>query len=123
GGAGHGRDVRDRQAGLAKGARGAAGRDEREAGPDEALGEGDEPGLVRHGQERAPGTGSPDSPRSTSIVAARSPAPGARIAPARRRATARGRSRCSTALIRSWRAASSSPATSGTASWRTIGPP
>src|SRR6185369_3181018 len=59
GGAGHGRDVRDRQAGLAKGARGAAGRDELEAGPDEALGEGDEPGLVRHGQERAPGDGQP----------------------------------------------------------------
>ena len=38
-------------------------------------------------------------------------------------ATARGRSRCSTAWIRSWSVASSSPGRTGTASWATIGPP
>ena len=38
-------------------------------------------------------------------------------------ATARGRRRCSTARIRSWSVASSSPARIATASWATIGPP
>ena len=47
------RDVRHGQARVAERAGGAAGRDELEAGRDEASSEVDEPGLVRHGQERS----------------------------------------------------------------------
>ena len=103
---GHGRDVGDRQSGVAQRARRAARRDELEAARDEAARKVDEAGLVGDRQEGA-------SRRR------RARRRGCRRGP---RATVEGRSRCSTAWIRSWSARSSSPAMTGTASWARIGP-
>ena len=56
-GAGHGRHVGDRQAGVAERTGGPAGRHELESVADEAAPELDQPGLVRDGQQRPPRDG------------------------------------------------------------------
>ena len=60
---------------------------------------------------------------SARSVSTRAWRPSTSTAPEATSATARGRSLCSTAWIRVARLASSSPGSTGTASWRRIGPP
>ena len=119
----HGGDVRDRQARLAEGSRRAAGRDELEPVADEA------PARTPPGRSCR----RPRGARGAGRAATRPPPPrrsrraGRRLAtstaPARSSATARGSSRCSTALIRSWSVASSSPGEDRDRLLGTIGPP
>ena len=121
--AGHGRDVGDRQAGLAQRACRPAGRHRaRSRGPTRPAPELDQPGLVRDRQQR------PSRDRDVPLGPCRSRrAPGrprSPTAPEASSATARGRSRCSTAWIRVGEARPRRRrATTGTASWTTIGPP
>ena len=110
----HGADVGHRQAGLAKRPRRAAGRHQLEPAADEAAPQLGQAALVAHGQERPARRRHARSAVGGSMVEA--PAVDA-TAPASSSATARGSSRCSTALIRSCKASSSSPGRIGTASW------
>ena len=115
-------DVGHRQAGVAQRPGRAAGRDELEAdGRRRPAAELDEAGLVADREERAARR------RQCRVGAGRRRAtcrrPSTSTAPASSSATARGSSRCSTALIRSWSVASSSPARDGDGLLRTIGPP
>ena len=121
--AGDGGDVGHRQAGVAQRRapcrRSTPARSRGRRGPRPSV---DEPGLVRDRQQRAPRRRDARR-RPARGRARRRPSARPSSAPARSSATARGSSRCSTARIRSWRVASSSPGRIGTASWATIGPP